>query len=199
MLRIDHPPAKREGRGAYTRSFATSRKRGSIFVPVTVAATAPDADAILAEITALCMEAARDLTRRLKASEDDDHAVALSQSLARIARSVRQTIHLQTRLREGPLSRRQAAAEAHASMTHQRLQKVREVIARKLVDKPSLETPDFWDRLDAELQSEAAEPERPVIESVIRIARTLGLRRAINIYDARDLEAWKPRVPVRPP
>ena len=164
---------------------------------MTLAADTPDA--VLARLTALCMEAAEDVTRRLKATEDDQQAVALSQSLARIARSVRQTIHLQTRLKEGPLSRRQASADHDAARTHERLQKVREVIAGKLTSRPALETPDFWDRLVTALIAEASEPDRPIIESVIRIARSLGLRREIGGGGARGRAAGGPRAPPRPP
>ena len=153
--------------------------------PLSAASVSDGGDAMLHELACLCMDLVRDLAASAKATADEAVKVSLVRAVTSLARAVRQTRLLEAKLADGSALRERAAAAADDGrdpVAEARLRKVRHVLAEGIDKSPVAERPEIWERLDAAIELERGFPERPIIESVMRIARALGIRREVTFF-----------------
>ena len=164
--------------------------------------------AMLAELSGISMDLARDMGRRALEADGADEAVALSSCFAKLARTVRQTITLETQVLQERSVAELAAAEA------KRLERETRAVANKAVvqsavrwlisnqmrsgkTRNGLDADDMRERLEHEDLSDMAYGDKPVGELLAMIAKDLKLN--IN-WPAWRWKSWaREELEQRPP
>ncbi len=158
--------------------------------PDAIDARAADAaarhQAMLAELSGISMDLARDMGRRALEAQDGDEAAALGACFAKLARTVRQTIALETQVLQERSVAELAAAEA------KRLEREKRALANKAVvqsavrwlisnqmrsgkTRNGLDADDMRERLEHEDLSDLAYGDKPVGELIDMICKDLRL------------------------
>jgi hypothetical protein len=135
---------------------------------------------MLGELAEIGLELARGIEAESKRPGADPYAAMLA--YARVARAVRQTILLQSRIIDGPEAERAKAGKSKTLTPADRAAEVKQrilaILDRAIDSGP--EAPERAERLRVEaaerLDDEANLLDRPVVEIVADICRALGLR-----------------------